>query len=183
MNCPRCAKTTRKQTVKSVRLDRCPSCDGTWYDAGELRVLKDRASSGDYRWIDLDLWRDRGRFRAGRQESLLCPKDKTTMTTVRYGTSRVRIDTCGRCRGIWLDKTEYEKVLKYLDKRVDTETVEGYLEDLKEEFLEIFTGPEGFRSEIADFLKVLHLLELRFIVQHPRIATTVRTASRGVPGA
>jgi Zn-finger nucleic acid-binding protein len=183
MTCPRCGGRTRPRTIKSLKIDRCPACGGAWYDAAELRLLKDRERAGNYRWIDVDLWRERERFRAGKQEHLVCPKDKRELTTVRYGTSRVRVDICTHCRGIWLDTSEYEKILKHLEKQVNTETVQEYLDDLREEFIEIFSGPESFRSEIGDFLKVLHLLELRFIVQHPNVAAGLQRAARGVPGA
>jgi Zn-finger nucleic acid-binding protein len=183
MTCPRCGGRTRARTIKSLKVDRCPSCGGSWYDAAELRLLKDREKAGDYRWIDVDLWRERQRFRSGKQEHLVCPKDKREMTTVRYGTSRVRVDICSRCRGIWLDQAEYEKILKHLEKRVNTETLAEYVDDVREEFFEIFSGQESFRSEIGDFLKVLHLLELRFIVQHPNIAAHLRALVKGVPGA
>ena len=183
MKCPRCGGRTRARTIKSLKVDRCPGCGGSWCGPGELRLLKDREKAGDYRWIDVDLWRERERFRAGRQEGLVCPKDRQRMTTVRYGTSRVRVDICARCEGIWLDQSEYEKILRYLEKRVNTETLREYLHDVRDEFVEIFTGRESIPSEIADFLKVLHLLELRFIVQHKNIGAALQTASRGVPGA
>jgi len=183
MTCPRCGGRTRARTIKSLKIDSCPSCGGSWYGAAELRLLKDREKAGDYRWVDVDLWRERERFRAGRQEHLTCPKDKREMTTVRYGASRVRVDICNRCRGIWLDQSEYEKILKHLEKRVNSETLQEYLDDVREEFIEIFSGAESFRSEIGDFLKVLHLLELRFKVEHPNIVAALERAARGVPGA
>src|SRR3990172_4482837 len=183
MTCPRCGGNTRKRRVKSIAIERCPGCGGSWYSADMLRLLKDRERAGDYRWIDIDLWRHAGQFRAGRQERLACPKDRTVMTTVRYGDSRIRVNICTRCRGIWLDKGDYERILRYLENKVDSETLGGYVHDLKDEFLEIFTGPESAASELADFTKVLHLLELRFVVQHSTIATALRSAAKGVPGA
>ena len=183
MDCPGGDGRLKAVHIASLRLHRCPDCGGTWYDKDQLSVLKDRESAGDYRWIDVDLWRERERFRAGRQEGLVCPNDRQRMTTVRYGTSRVRVDICARCEGIWLDQSEYEKILRYLEKRVNTETLREYLHDVRDEFIEIFTGRESIPSEIADFLKVLHLLELRFIVQHKNIGAALQAASRGVPGA
>jgi Zn-finger nucleic acid-binding protein len=169
--------------MKSVGFQRCPSCGGSWYRADRLGVLKEREAHGDYRWIHVDLWRDEERFRAGRQERLSCPKDRQTMTTVRYGDSRVRVDICANCRGVWLDAREYDAILRYLEKTVDSQTVGDFLEDLRDEALEIVSVREGVASEVMDFLKVLHLLELRFVVQHRNIATALRTASRGVPGS
>lgn len=182
MKCPRCASRTRKVRVKSVQVDRCMKCLGTWFDAGEMRVLKDREKRGDYKWIDIDLWRDRAKFRAGRQEGLLCPKDGQSMITVRYGRSPVRVEICAICQGVWLDQGENAKVLAYLEKKVNTETVGEYLHELREEFVDLLTLREGVRAEIADIAKVLHLLELRFRAEHPKLVEQLERTIR-VPGA
>ncbi len=182
MNCPRCSGTTEQVDIKSVKVNRCTGCGGTWYEAGELRLLKDREQHGDYRWIDLKLWRVREEFRPDTQEGLACPRDSETMTTVLYGGSDVRVDICAVCNGIWLDQGEYRKVLAYLDELVNTQTLSDYLRTLKDEFLEIFSGPEGSRSELADFTKVLSLLQLRFAVQFPGLAAALRSAAMGTPG-
>ena len=182
MDCPRCGAQLRRRRLGSVAFRRCSSCAGAWYGADKLRLLKSRAARGDYRWIDIDLWRDRRKFRAGRQERLECPKDGQAMVTVRYGESRIRVDICERCRGIWLDAKEYGKVLSYLEHKVDSETVAGYLSDLRKEFVDALAHPSRAASDLADMAKVFHLLELRFIVQHRNIATALRSGSRGIPG-
>jgi Zn-finger nucleic acid-binding protein len=182
MTCPRCAGRTRKLRVKSVQLDRCSNCQGTWFDADELRVLKDREKGGDYRWIDIDLWRDRAKFRAGRQEKLVCPKDGETMTTVRYGRSAIRVEICGVCEGVWLDQGEYAKITAYLEKKVNEETVSDYLHELREEFVDLFKRRKGVREEVADMAKVVHLLELRFSVEHSGIVERLRRTVH-IPGA
>lgn len=183
MTCPRCAAELKSATTRGVRYRRCPKCGGSWFPADKLRVLKDKAAGGDYRWIEIDLWKDREKFRAGRQEKLVCPRDKQTMTTVRYGDSTVRVDICPACGGIWLDAKEYAKITKYLEHRVDSETVAGYVGELRSEFVDIFTNPRHAGTEAGNFFKVLHLLELRFFIEHSGIATAIRSAGRGIPGA
>jgi Zn-finger nucleic acid-binding protein len=182
MDCPRCHVATEPVSIQSIRLDRCPRCGGTWYDAGELRLLKDRAADGDYRWIDFDLWRDTDKFRAGEQEGLACPKDGTTMTTVRYGESDVLINICLECRGVWLDAGEFRRIVEYLDEMVNSQDLGDYLEDVRDEFLDVVRGREGVQSELADIGKVLYLLQLRFAVQYQRLVDTLRRIARGVPG-
>lgn len=169
--------------MRGIRYRRCPGCRGSWFPGSKLNVLKDKASDGDYRWIDIDLWKERDRFRAGKQERLVCPKDRDTMVTVRYGDSNVRVDVCAKCAGVWLDAKEYAKIVKYLDERVNSETVAGYVDELRDEFVDIFTNPKHAASEAGAFFKVLHLLELRFGVEHKNIATLIRSAGRGIPGA
>ena len=58
-----------------------------------------------------------------------------------------------------------------------------YLQDLRKEFAGALSHPARAASDLADMAKILHLLELRFVVQHANIAGALRSASRGVPGA
>jgi Zn-finger nucleic acid-binding protein len=183
MKCPECAGQTRTERLKSVEYERCPSCHGSWFNADKLRLLKDKERAGDYRWIDIDLWKHPDQFSTGRQDGLVCPRDKTKMTTVRYGDSRIRVNVCTECQGVWLHKGDYNRILKYLDEKVDSETVAGYAHDLNDEVREAFLSPENLPDEMRDVAKVLHLLELRFVVEHPSIANLVRSISKGVPGA
>lgn len=174
MQCPMRHGPMEERRVGPVKIDVCPVCGGSWYDVAELRVLKDRESSGDYRWIDVDLWRHPEQFRAPRQRGLTCPRDGNTMITMEYGETDVTIDACSKCRGIWLDKGDYEKIIAELDERVNTESLGEYLNDLREEFLEVFAGPEGARSELKDLDRVLYLMQLRFAAEHPGIAAILR---------
>lgn len=184
MMCPQCHTKMRHTEAKSLRLQRCPKCRGAWYEAEELRLLKDLEDKGDYRWIDIDLWRDAEKFAASEpQRGRKCPNDGSPLLTVHYGDSEIHVDICQGCEGVWLDGGEYPKILRYLEEKVDSETVGDYLHDLREEFVEIFTGGEGPGSEVSDFLKVLHLLELRFVVEHGKFSDTLRRLGRGIPGA
>ena len=182
MKCPECSHDLASFKVGSITVDRCRQCGGTWYAKDELRLIKDRERGEDYRWIDVDLWKDPDRFVSGEQNHYVCPADGKPMLTVHYGESPVHIDVCTQCHGIFLPKGAYQAILAYLEKQVDTETVRGYVRDLKEEFVEIFNGPEGVASELADFAKVLHLLEVRFVVRHSNLAEALRSAARGFPG-
>ncbi len=164
----------RKLIVGPVHIDVCGTCGGTWYEVDELRVLKDRESVGDYRWIDVDLWRDPAKFQVSEQRALTCPDCGHELTTLRYGETNVEIDACGRCRGIWLDKNEYKEIIAELENRVNTETLREYLGDLREEFLEVFAGPESTISELKDLDRVLYLMQLRFGVEHPGLAAILR---------
>ena len=39
MRCPKCGMELKEIGVRSVQVDRCFSCNGTWLDAGELEKL------------------------------------------------------------------------------------------------------------------------------------------------
>jgi ribosomal protein L37AE/L43A len=45
-SCPDCSVAMAKVIVSNVIIDRCPKCNGTWFDAGELEVLKAAIQAG-----------------------------------------------------------------------------------------------------------------------------------------
>jgi len=51
--------------------------------------------------------------------------------------------------------------------------LDNYFKNLIKEGLEVFTGPETFKSELSDFLIVLKLLNYKFIAQHPTISKLI----------
>ena len=170
MDCPKCRKPLESVALGGVRVDRCAQCAGTWYDKDELRVLKDRESRGDYCWIDIDLWKDTEKFRARRQQRYSCPRDGLPMTTVHYGESSVAVDICSKCEGIWLDKGEYDEIIRYLEKVVDSSSVGDYARDIRDEFVQLLEARETPWGAAKDLARILYLLELRFVVEHPDLA-------------
>ena len=42
MKCPKQHGELREVDAGPVRIDLCPTCQGSWYDVDELRVLKDK---------------------------------------------------------------------------------------------------------------------------------------------
>lgn len=39
MKCPKCGMDLHTIDYKQLKLDRCVSCNGTWFDAGEMETL------------------------------------------------------------------------------------------------------------------------------------------------
>jgi len=89
------------------------------------------------------------------------------MDAIAYDHSKVTIDRCPRCLGVWLDHNEFERIIKYLENALSGKSVREYAALTFREFVRIFTGHEGVASEVKDFLAVLKLLELRITVEHP----------------
>ncbi len=170
MHCPQCHHELEAVDVGGIHIDRCPNCEGMWFDKGELRVLKDRQAGRDYEWIHLDLWRDMEKFRAAQQDRYSCPRDGASMTTVHYDKSNVAIDVCPACDGIWLDKEGYQELLSLLEETVNASSEEDYLKDVREELARTFEGRENPVEALRDIGKILYLLELRFTVDHPTLA-------------
>ena len=171
MLCPICKKHLDQAIVSGVDVDYCPKCLGLWFEEEELRIAKDYKDR-DLRWLDIDLWRDVEKFKISPGQKL-CPADRLPLYETGYGDSDIKVDVCNICKGIWLDRGEFKKIIAYLEERADREVLNHYLKNLREELWEIFMGPETLREEIDDFLIILKLLNYKFSVQHPNIAKVI----------
>jgi Zn-finger nucleic acid-binding protein len=150
----------------------CPNCKGRWFPRNALSEAKDRTDD-DLRWIDFDPFgKEADKFQVPSRGKL-CPECSTAMTSLTYETSKVVIDKCSRCRGIWLDHGEFEKIVKYLEQVISAESASDYAKDAFRKFLEIGTATKSKIAEIRDFLVVMKLLEERVAVEHPRLAAVL----------
>jgi Zn-finger nucleic acid-binding protein len=169
MICPGCKNNNLTRVdYKGIQLDYCPSCFGIWFDRNELRQVKDKEDEF-IRFVDIDPWKDEKKFKVN-PSARTCPVCQVPLYTVEYDGLDVDIDLCNICHGIWLDKGESDKIIEFLKDKVKKETLLGYLKDIGEEFVEIFTGPKKVSSEIADFLIVMKLFEYRLLAKMPAIS-------------
>jgi len=171
MICPLCKKPLEKTIFYGVEVDYCPRCLGIFFEAEELRLAKDQKDRS-LRWLDIDLWKDETKFKIS-PGIRLCPSCRLPLYEVYYGDSQIIVDVCNLCHGIWLDRSEFEKIIEYLKKKADYRLLNDYAKSLIEEFWEIFSGPESMKEEISDFLIVLKLLNYKFATQHQAITEMI----------
>lgn len=167
MLCPIDKITLEKTIVSGVEIDYCSKCLGLWFEEEELRWAKDYKDR-NLRWLDIDLWKDDAKFKISPGKKM-CPKDRLPLYEIEYGDSGIKVDVCNICKGIWLDRGEFQKIIQYLKETANEEILNNYLKNLREEFWEVFVGPEGFKEEVNDFLAVLKLLNYKFFVQYSNI--------------
>jgi Zn-finger nucleic acid-binding protein len=120
VKCPKCHDELRETSFGEYGfeiLDVCPSCDGAWFDKGELDALDDSvltnvealsfrpAKLGDVRYACP---------RCGGDLDPVSPEDDPHLV----------IDRCPACEGFWLDPGELEALreisLEKDDKRLDS---------------------------------------------------------------
>jgi Zn-finger nucleic acid-binding protein len=168
MKCPRCKTGLLTRTTAGVEVDECPACQGIWFDADELRRVKDETDP-DLNWMDVDLWKHLERFRvaAGPVD---CPRCKIPLFAVQYGDTGVEIACCKSCRGAWLEAEALERIIDHLSEELLTKDVPDYLRATLREAKELVTGPESFLSEWRDFTTVVRMLQYRILAEHSRLA-------------
>lgn len=165
MACPSCQEKLKKAIFYQTEIDYCPRCLGLWFEKDELRQAKDEKDK-NLSWLDIDLWQKEEKFKITKGGKL-CPICEVPLYEVNYGDSKIRVDLCNLCQGIWLDRGEFKKIIDYLREKKKEEILDHYFGNLVKEGLEIFIGPETFREELADFLTILKLLNYKLLVQYP----------------
>jgi len=172
MFCPNCQEVKLEEVnFYNVGADHCPKCLGLWFEEDELRQAKDEKDK-DFNWLDIDLWSDQAKFQLGQGQKA-CPQDGVPLYEVGYDDAGIKVDICGQCRGVWLDRGEFKKIVEYLKDKGNDEVLNNYLANLAAEAREVFTGPEGFKEELGDFVSVLKFLNYKLLIQHPYLASLI----------
>ncbi len=169
--CPLCDEGLEEVDLYGVKVDRCSSCNGVWFEKNELRRVKDRKEE-DLNWMDIDLWEREENFRISKQERL-CPACQLPLYEINYGDSDIKVDICNVCEGVWLDEGEFKKIVNYLKERAGDRIMNEYAKTLIEETGEVFLGPEPLEEEIGDVITVLGLLKYRIAGKHPFFTETI----------
>jgi len=154
-----------KVVLFNTGVDYCPKCLGLWFEEDELRQAKDEKDKG-LNWLDIDLWKEKEKFQV-KTGNMICPKCSVPLYEVSYGDSDVRVDLCNMCKGIFLERGEFKRIIDYLKNKEKEEVLYNYFKNLIEEGKEVFSGPETFKEELKDFFSLLKLLNYKFKVQHP----------------
>jgi len=166
--CPNCNQETLKEIpLYKNKVDKCNKCGGIWFDQDELRKAKDNKDEF-LKWLDIDLWKKEKKMEAFSSKKK-CPRCKKNLYEVKYEESDIKVDICNSCKGIWLDKGEFKKIISHLKNVINTETLSKYFKHAFEEAKEIFSGQESLSSEVEDFFIVTKLLQYRFLSQYPTI--------------
>jgi Zn-finger nucleic acid-binding protein len=171
MICPVCKTELKKAIFYGVEVDYCPNCLGLWFEEDELRLAKDEKDK-NLVWLDIDLWKNKDKFKVYLGERL-CPACRLPLYEVYYGDSRIIVDFCSLCKGVWLDRGEFKRIIDYLRKKAGFEILNNYAKVLFREAAEILIGSETLREEIFDFLTVLKLLNYKLAVQYPTLAKII----------
>ncbi|NOQ22375.1 MAG: hypothetical protein GQ565_06975 [Candidatus Aegiribacteria sp.] len=171
MRCPKCNADLKASELFGVRIDRCPSCMGCWFDRNELRKARNQADS-DLAWMEINLWKETDGFHV-RRESVGCPSCGEKMASVGYADTGVQIDYCSECGGIWLDNGEFVQIIKALEHDIDNMTASDYFRESIREAEELIGASDNFSEEWKHFKTVLKLLEYRVLAEHRTLARII----------
>jgi len=171
MECPNHHGKLEKLLFHNTEVDYCPDCLGIWFDKDELGWAKDDKDQ-QLNWLDVDLWRDKNKFKISKGIKF-CPICHVSLCEVGYDDSKTKIDFCKSCQGVWLDRGEFKQIMNYLKRKSDYEVLNNYTKNLAKQLWEVFTGPQTFKEEVADFMTLLKLFNYKFVAQHPYLNSLI----------
>jgi Zn-finger nucleic acid-binding protein/predicted MFS family arabinose efflux permease len=102
MRCPKCRADMEQIVYEGTEIDRCTTCKGLWFDAGEIETLRGKEAAAAL---------DTGSAAVGRQSNTLdryqCPRCSGAMVRVVDARQpHIWFETCSSCQGSFLDAGE-----------------------------------------------------------------------------
>jgi uncharacterized protein len=106
MDCPACKSQMFVMEYDGLELDRCPGCEGVWFDGGELALLFADEEDRAHPELVPDLVAGLPDADVGEKKRR-CPVCRKHMRKVNIGPRRrVLVDACGRGHGLFFDHGE-----------------------------------------------------------------------------
>jgi Zn-finger nucleic acid-binding protein len=112
VDCPNCGRALEESELDHIAVHDCPACRGIWFERDELRDAKDNADP-NLRWLDFDVFK--AADTTSRQPDKPCPHCGQAMNVLAYPHSKVKIDVCEADHGVWLDRGEFDELIKTLE--------------------------------------------------------------------
>jgi PAT family beta-lactamase induction signal transducer AmpG len=102
MRCPKCRSDMEQVTIDDIEVDRCSSCHGLWFDAGELGKLRNKEAAAALDIGDIKTGKERNKI-----EHYRCPRCAGPMhRLVDPEQTHIWFEQCGSCRGTFFDAGE-----------------------------------------------------------------------------
>lgn len=107
-DCPRCGDSLTERTFGATKIDGCAGCGGLWFDCQELNsVTRDPLCS----LMEVERAFDRALLSDAAGGAMHCPRCDAPLKEFSFPhTPNVLLDACTRCKGIWMDDGEMEKI-------------------------------------------------------------------------
>jgi len=97
---------------RRIELDHCTSCQGIWFDAGELELLLKSLHVADTQPLFKDILSSPEAPSAEKKRK--CPICGRRMRKATIGKPEIMIDACGREHGLWFDGGEVSQLVRQL---------------------------------------------------------------------
>ena len=147
MDCQNCNVALKTIIYEGVEIDQCKKCGGTWLDEGEIAKIVDiEEETFTPKQIQETLTHAfEGVSQEEQDSKVSCPKCESNMFPVNYSySSGIIVDRCPNQHGIWLDRSELEKLQIYKEDQIKE------LEEKKEEWVDMVKSVADSHQKIED---------------------------------
>ncbi len=181
--CPSCSSKLKLYKIFRIEIEACPKCKGIFLDKDELRSLKDKSTKGSWqtlRWMDDEVETiEKSKAMSSKRP---CPKcSNVNFISTYFGNSKIILDWCPNCHGVWLDRGEFQEVLQHMADKLNSLTSDEMKSKVYEEIKEIWNGPEDKLSEILDAKAAISALINITIFEHPKLFNWLNDFSNRIP--
>jgi Zn-finger nucleic acid-binding protein len=102
MRCPKCRADMEQIEIDGTEIDRCSSCHGLWFDAGELGKVRTREAAAVLDIGDVATGKEQNKI-----ENYRCPRCAGPMhRLVDPQQTHIWFEQCGSCQGSFFDAGE-----------------------------------------------------------------------------
>jgi PAT family beta-lactamase induction signal transducer AmpG len=102
MRCPKCRADMEPINYEGTEIDRCTICNGIWFDAGEIDILKNKQAAKA-----IDIGDEKVGKQANTMDNYQCPRCSGAMVrVVDPQQTHIWYETCSSCNGSYLDAGE-----------------------------------------------------------------------------
>ncbi len=110
MNCPKCSGEMELVSYDGIKVDRCTSCGGLWFQPEELRALRDDIWMADYIIDSGD--KNAGR-KANANKEIDCPQcGKLMQHEADAEQKHITYESCPDGHGTFLDAGEFTDLVR-----------------------------------------------------------------------
>lgn len=163
--------------TNGAKFETCPKCAGLWLHEKELKVLKDATDDGNLRWMNDEIAAiDKTSGVASKRS---CPEGHGALLSTHFGNSGITIERCDKCHGVWLDRDEFDDIIRYLEDEMVHETSADMKQKAAEEVKAVFHDKsKSTLSEILDAKSAISALISVSIFDHPKLANFLLQANK-----
>lgn len=105
MDCPKCSAGMELVSYDQIKVDRCTSCGGLWFQPEELRALRDDIWMADY---IIDSGDKKAGKLANQTKDINCPQcGKQMLQESDSQQAHISYESCPDQHGIFLDAGEF----------------------------------------------------------------------------
>ncbi len=115
MTCPKCQGAMETIVYEGVEVDRCRSCQGIWFDAGESDWLRHEDAAAV-----IDTGDPAAGMKTNEIDRYRCPRcDGGMLRRVDPKHPQIRYEECTSCRGSFFDAGEFAELVRVRTRRAE----------------------------------------------------------------